>query len=131
GPRAGPWPALARGPGGRGAGDADGGTDGRPGVHRQGAFAGATVRRRRGHGVLAHRRPAGRRRRGRRGTVVTAGRPAAGPPAGPPAEELIAAGFELESAGAPLPPRGGDPARLAPPPDLASGAGGPPRPGPV
>lgn len=34
--------------------------------------------------------------------MTAAGTPAAGPPAGPPAAELIAAGFELENADAPL-----------------------------
>ncbi len=36
------------------------------------------------------------------GIVPPSGRPPAGPPAGPPAAELIAAGFELENADAPL-----------------------------
>jgi argininosuccinate lyase len=38
--------------------------------------------------------------------VTPPGRPAAGPPAGPPAPELIAAGFELENAAAPVLHRG-------------------------
>jgi len=51
---------------------------------------------------------------------VTARRPAAGPPSGPPAEELIAAGFELENADAPLLHHGMNLADLAHVLDLAS-----------
>ena len=51
---------------------------------------------------------------------MTARRPAAGPPAGPPAAELIAAGFELENADAPLLHHGMNLADLAHLLDLAS-----------
>jgi argininosuccinate lyase len=52
---------------------------------------------------------------------VTAGpRPAAGPPSGPPAAELIAAGFELENADAPILHHGMNLADLAHLLDLAS-----------
>ena len=51
---------------------------------------------------------------------MTARRPAAGPPAGPPAAELIAAGFELESADAPILHHGMNLADLAHLLDLAS-----------
>jgi argininosuccinate lyase len=54
--------------------------------------------------------------------VTASRRPAAGPPAGPPAPELIAAGFELENADAPVLHRGMNLADIAHVLDL-SGAG--------
>ena len=57
---------------------------------------------------------------------MTARRTAAGPPAGPPAAELIAAGFELESADAPILHHGMNLADLAHLLDLASAGVVPP-----
>ena len=61
----------------------------------------------RARGVLAHRRHARRGGRGAGCGAVTAAAPpvpgpAAGPPSGPPSAELIAAGFALENADAPV-----------------------------
>src|SRR5262249_8593833 len=122
--------------------------DDRSRLHGQGAVAGGAPAGRRAGGVLAHRRPARRGRRGAGGSAMTAvptsprraggpppgppsagpsatppsagaagppsagragppsagaaRRPSAGPPAGPPSAELIAAGFALENADAPV-----------------------------
>src|SRR5690606_37217817 len=90
-----------------------------PGLHREGGGRApphprrTTPRPRPDHCSLAHRRPAGRRRR-MGGTMIDDGLPSApsahhrggldrlGPPVEGPAQELIDSGFELENADSPL-----------------------------